>query len=113
MAAREGPSVVVLITCKRCGLTKQKVEVRKRRHDEELMVWMDAAVTPAAYHAHTLKSLLCESREYDLMLPLPRQGSNEGFGMSEELNPSKEYIKEMSEACAAEAPKKRGRRRKR
>jgi hypothetical protein len=61
--------ITILFTCHGCKLEKQKVSVRERTKDEDVIQWMDATML-VVKDAHSILSPHCRERKVDLMIPV-------------------------------------------
>lgn len=51
--------MIVVYSCRRCGVSERGVEVRARNPGEDEMEWIGATVLPALTHDHHVKSPRC------------------------------------------------------
>jgi hypothetical protein len=65
--------ITIYYHCKACGLVKRPVEVPARPSEQDLKEWMEIVKQRVA-DDHTMKSLTCESRHCDLLIPVPPAG---------------------------------------
>lgn len=74
-----------LFSCPQCGLKHRSCKVRFRYQNEELLHWMDNAVTPALSLMHSVLSPMCTAKEIrDVMFHVP-QTMPEGFGIGHQI----------------------------
>jgi hypothetical protein len=76
--------ITVLFTCHGCGLQRVRVLVRARERGEDLILWMQA-VRAAVTKRHAGLAATCGKPEFDLAIPVAREGDGVGMSMAENV----------------------------
>ena len=73
-------TITVLFTCHKCGLQRVRLEVTKRKSDEDVADWVKT-VAQNCGDRHCFLAPQCPERQVDLLIPMP-VNKTDGIGMS-------------------------------
>ena len=73
----ESSCISVAFNCNSCGLRAVKVQVQRRREDQDMAEWAEQAASRCGFK-HRVLSPQCQSNKLDLMIPIPAPGDRLG-----------------------------------